>query len=42
MKNVFLVVAWTKVHDMKIVTVCKTKELAQEVKKSYELAGWEI
>ena len=42
MKNVFLVVAWTKVHDMKIVTVCKTKELAQQVQTSYRQAGWEI
>ena len=37
MQNVFLVVAWTKGKDMKVVSLCKTKELAQEVKKSYEL-----
>ena len=42
MQNVFLVVGWTKGKDMKVVSLCKTKELAQEVKKSYELAGWEI
>ncbi len=42
MQNVFLVVGWDKGDDKKFVSLCKTKELAQEVKKSYELAGWTI
>ena len=42
MITVFLVVGWDKGDDKKFVSLCKTKELAQEVKKSYELAGWTI
>ena len=42
MQNVFLVVGWTKGKDMKVVTLCKTRELAQQVQTSYRQAGWEI
>lgn len=42
MVNVFLVVAWDKGHDMKVVSLCKTQEMAQQVQTSYKQAGWTI
>ena len=41
MITVFLVVGWDKGDDKKFVSLCKTKELAQEVKKSYKHSGYE-
>ena len=42
MITVFLVVGWDKGDDKKFVSLCKTKELAQQVQTSYRQAGWEI
>jgi rhodanese-related sulfurtransferase len=41
MRDLFLVVAWDEGSDKKVVTLCKTEEIAQEVKKSYKHSGYE-